>query len=138
MRDRTVRGTERTVTDQRRASGKLVCPESIRVTSRDSSMLISGKIPGIARASSVFPAPGDPTRSMLWTKDRSLFSSHCVDLIIYQGRVDVWLSRIPIEPIWAGVYTIGQIFVLHTKTTSTFEGTSRFYSDGHLTTCRYC
>jgi hypothetical protein len=36
-------------------------------------MLISGNMLGIARASKVLPAPGLPTRSMLWTKDRTLF-----------------------------------------------------------------
>jgi hypothetical protein len=32
-------------------------------------MLIGGRIDGSARAIRVFPAPGGPTISMLWTKD---------------------------------------------------------------------
>ena len=31
----------------------------------------------MARARRVLPAPGEPTRSMLWTKDRTLFHRYC-------------------------------------------------------------
>jgi hypothetical protein len=37
-------------------------------------MLISGRIPGMARASKVFPDPGDPAISTLWAKSRTFFS----------------------------------------------------------------
>jgi hypothetical protein len=47
----------------------------MRVTFNDSSMPISGKMPGMARASNVLPAPGLPTINMLWTKDRTLFGT---------------------------------------------------------------
>jgi hypothetical protein len=46
-------------------------------------MLISGRIPGKARANKVFPLPGLPAISTLWTKDRTLFyrylSAYSVD-----------------------------------------------------------
>ena len=35
----------------------------------------------MARASKVLPAPGLPTRSMLWTKDRTLFYRHFTELL---------------------------------------------------------
>ncbi len=37
----------------------------------------------MARASKVFPAPGDPTRSMLWTKDRTLFGAYLTKLTVH-------------------------------------------------------
>jgi hypothetical protein len=35
----------------------------------------------MARASNVLPAPGLPAMSMLWTKDRTLFSSYFTELL---------------------------------------------------------
>jgi hypothetical protein len=45
----------------------------MRVTSNDFSMLISGRMAGDALAKRVFPLPGTPVISMLWSKDHTLF-----------------------------------------------------------------
>jgi len=57
-------------------------------------MLISGRMPGKARANNVFPDPGDPAISKLWTKDRTLFRHYSYAdesksiLILIEKRMD--------------------------------------------------
>jgi hypothetical protein len=50
-------------------------------------MLISGRMPGIARASKVLPALGLATIGMLWEKDRTLFRCDYVHLMRPQGNI---------------------------------------------------
>jgi len=47
------------------SAGSIPATLYIFVTSRDSSIVIPGRIVGVARASSVFPAPGGPTITTL-------------------------------------------------------------------------
>jgi len=49
------------------SDGSNLVAEWMRVVSRLSSKVIGGKIVGMRFASIVLPAPGEPTRSMLWT-----------------------------------------------------------------------
>jgi hypothetical protein len=46
-------------------------------------MLISGRIPGRARANNVFPDPGEPAISTLWTKNRPLFSTAFIQNLVF-------------------------------------------------------
>ena len=63
----------------------------------------------MARASNVLPAPGDPTSSMLRTKDRTLFYRHFTELLNE-------IIRFSFGTIAFAILSIGKAnFLVHTQ-----------------------
>jgi hypothetical protein len=99
----------------------------MRVTSKDSSMLISGKIPGMARASNVFPGPGEPIMSMLWTKSHTLLYKPFTELLNMSwgfrsvqlaSRYSVGTRKVTVQREDLSLYIFSTVFNAKSRTSS--------------------